>query len=509
MRIWLLPATAISTFLSVTLAIAFAVTPELDRSTHPVPSEPEPTVLPHGQPLPPVPSEGEPPDERVPQLHHASVEAHLTLGVELYAGGEYAAAIAEFETVLREVPDQAEARYYLEQARVRQRQAELAPGTVGTDDLEAPAIARAFLQRGTRCLIGGDPSCAAGWLREAIRLDPSLVDAHLRLGLALSLMGDTDGALDAYRAALQRQPTRALLRVQLATALMAKEDWATAARELDEAIRLQPDLWQAHIALGEVRYARGDIPGAMASFRQALTLNPSVPDAHARLGLLLKLQGRDQEAVGELRAAAEGGVPTAQYFVARAYASGDGTTRDPAEAVRWYLRAAEQGHADARDALVQWRAAALGSRPSTVDPQTAREAFAGYRRLLRRELLGDDGSETDEPVGSTLLAQGRTDQAVRVLIREASALGEQALLRLERLYEEGRPDTLPPFDSRILRYFQAAAAEGEPGPRRALARIYARGLGVPRDTKKAAALLKGDSHEAARQLLQELAETAP
>ena len=42
------------------------------------------------------------------------------------------------------------------------------------------------------------------------------------------------------------------------------------------------------------------------------------------------------------------GVAGAQFNLGVMYARGDGVEKDPAEATRWYRKAAEQGHAEAQ-----------------------------------------------------------------------------------------------------------------------------------------------------------------
>jgi TPR repeat protein len=91
-----------------------------------------------------------------------------------------------------------------------------------------------------------------------------------------------------------------------------------------------------------------------------------------------------------------------------------------------------------------------------------------------------------------------------VLITEALALSEPAQRTLETVYEHGAEGQLAAYDTRILAYFTAAAAEGDPRARVALARIYARGLGVSPDLERAVDLLKATPHEDARRLLREL-----
>ena len=54
-----------------------------------------------------------------------------------------------------------------------------------------------------------------------------------------------------------------------------------------------------------------------------------------------------KEAITWYLQAAERGVATAQFNLAKCYAEGSGITKDEKEAVKWYRAAAEQGDADA------------------------------------------------------------------------------------------------------------------------------------------------------------------
>ena len=89
-------------------------------------------------------------------------------------------------------------------------------------------------------------------------------------------------------------------------------------------------------------------------------------------------------------------------------------------------------------------------------------------------------------------------------ISEALAFSEPAQILLEELYTHGAPEGVAPYDPRILDYFKTAADEGQVRARIALAKLYAGGLGVPKDTPRAISLLKATPHEDAQRLLQEL-----
>ena len=141
---------------------------------------------------------------------------------------------------------------------------------------------------------------------------------------------------------------------------------------------------------------------------------------------------------------------------------------------------------------------------SDLERQAVEQAFRDYRGALWSEFPGLARNGDDDTVGAALLRQGRGRDAVPVLIREASAFSEPARALLETLYTGGVPGPLPAHDGRILHYFKTAADEGQARPRIALARFYAGGLGVPKDTARAISLLRATPHEDAQRLLQEL-----
>ncbi|HSF06092.1 MAG TPA: tetratricopeptide repeat protein [Methylomirabilota bacterium] len=374
-----------------------------------------------------------------------------------------------------------------------------------------PTAAHAALERGRALMARGELSQATVALREALRLQPDLHQARTPLGLALYGLGDFDGAIDELRMFLRAQPAAGDARLTLARALMARHDWAGARAELELVLSERPDLIEANYAAGIVRYRLGDLDGAIDAYHRLLAQAPEQPDARYNLALMLKLARRDAEATREFLVAAEAGVATAQYFVGAAYAAGVGAPRDLAKAITWWFRAADQGVIQAEEALSQVRQAATGrGKRGPIERAAAEQAFRDFRADLWKQYptLNDPSTDInrsgEDTVGAALLRRGRTDEAVGVLIREAWALSEPAQRQLAALYEQGVDGRLPAHDPRILAYFTAAAAEGEPRARIELARIYAGGLGVTPDLERALTLLRTTPHEDAQSLLREL-----
>src|SRR2546426_10404724 len=338
------------------------------------------------------------------------------------------------------------------------------PPPVASTPAVASEATRA-LEQGRALMARGDMIAATVALRQTLQLAPDFAQARASLGLALYAMGDLDAAVDELRGLLRVRPDLSEARLTLAAALVARQDWPAARAELERALAAQPDLVQANYTLGVVRYAQGDLVGAIDAYRRVLAREPRAQDARYNLALVLKLARRDAEATPEFLAAAEAGLPRAQYFAGAAFATGAGVERDLVAAITWWTRAAEQGVAQADESLVQLRQAASGrSRRTPAERQAVEQAFGEYRARLWKDYPGLT-REGDEPLGAALLRQGRTGEAVAILIREAAALSEPAQRILEMLYDQGIDGQLPAHDARILAYLKSAAAEGRSRPR--------------------------------------------
>lgn len=350
-----------------------------------------------------------------------------------------------------------------------------------------------------------DPVMALGELRGNVRNFPQSADGRLKLAEGLYRIGDLDAAIDECRAAILLKPDHAKAHLQLGVALMAKQDWRAALTELRETTRLNPELTQAHYNLGTLYYTTGNLKAAIQSYRQALELDTSFPDARYRLALVLKLAHRDQESAQHMEEAARGGVPQAQYFLGNAYRTGQGVEKNGALTVYWWTKAVEFGHQQAAASLSQLRRQALSSTQPEKKRREALEAFQRYRETLWDKFPDLTRNDDGETLGTTLLKQNRADYAISILLQEGYALSDMAQIELARLYEEGWEQHLPPFDKKILACFETTAGEGFVPAKKILAGIYAKGIGVPPDTQKAKAVLKGLPKNEIKAVIEELA----
>lgn len=342
-------------------------------------------------------------------------------------------------------------------------------------------------------------------LRNAVRLSPGSANARLKLAQGLYLIGDLDAALDECRVALKLDSHNARAYLQLGVTQMAKQDGHAAAITLMEAILLDPELTQAHYSLGSVQYSLGNLTAAIQSYRRALDLQPNFPDARYRLALVLKLTNRHQEAVQFMEEAAIGGVPQAQYFMGNAYRNGQGVEKNLALAIRWWTNAVEFGQQRAEESLSQLRRQALSPDQSERRRTDAIEAFRQYRDELWGDYQDMERIDPNESLGIALLKDHQPSNGITALFAEAFALSEMAHDELALLYKTGLDSHLAQFDQRILRCFETTAADGFTPSKKALARIYGKGLGVTPDLQKAKAMLKGLSKQEMKAVMDEIA----
>ena len=345
-----------------------------------------------------------------------------------------------------------------------------------------------------------------GELRSAVRMSPNSADARLKLAQGLYLIGDLDAALDECRVALRLDSHNAQAYLQLGVTLMAKQDGHAAAIALMEAVLLDPALTHAHYSLGSVQYSLGNRTAAIQSYRRALELQPNFPDARYRLALVLKLTNRHREAMQFMEEAATGGVPQAQYFMGNAYRNGQGVEKNLALAIRWWTNAVESGQQRAAESLARLRRQALSPDQSERRRTDAIEAFGQYRNELWGDYPDMERIDPIESLGIALLKDHQPSNGVTALFAEAFALSETAHDELALLYETGLDSHLAQFDRRIMTCFTTTAADGFIPSKKALARIYGKGLGVTPDLQKAKAMLKGLSKQEMNAVMDEIAE---
>lgn len=173
---------------------------------------------------------------------------------------------------------------------------------------------------------------------------------------------------------------------------------------------------------------------------------------------------RKTKALRWFRKAAEQGHVEAQYWTGLYYRHGlETVAKDQSEGDAWFRKAAEKGHTGAMMKLGRYHEAAeLG------------DAYAQYQ-------LGNQSKDEDptEAMEWYLKAFNNADS----LDGWASTAGEAAY-QIAKMYEEGKGVTQN--DDIALSWLFRASEKGDPEAPWDIARRYAKGLGVPKDAKVAA-----------------------
>jgi tetratricopeptide (TPR) repeat protein len=203
----------------------------------------------------------------------ANAEAYRYLGLALYAGGHYDAALHAFEEALGREPE----------------------GSLANADV--------YFDMGITHRDQGDLRRAAIAYRHALSLRPDFWEAHSNLGVVLHDQGKLDESIAEYRLAKRLNPADASVRNNLGNTLCDKEDFDSAIVEFKDLYRQSPEWEGGHNCLARAYMAKRDYPSAIRELQAAIAANPSGAAEHRVLGQALLLEGKDQEAVDVLRQA--------------------------------------------------------------------------------------------------------------------------------------------------------------------------------------------------------------
>ncbi|MGE4064895.1 MAG: tetratricopeptide repeat protein [Rhodospirillaceae bacterium] len=183
--------------------------------------------------------------------------------------------------------------------------------------------------------------------------------------------------------------------------------------------------------------------------------------------------GDHKSALGLVMPYAENGVPFAQYVVGAIMDGGFGNPeKNPDEAVKWYLRAAERGHPEAQAALARCYEEARGVAQDYVQArrwyaaateQDIREASYGLAVLESRGLGGPKDAKGAAAHSRRAAEQGHTNAQVFL----ANLLSTD--------------DDVPRDHVEAVKWYREAAQTGHPEAQLGLGLAYRDGNGVEAD----------------------------
>jgi tetratricopeptide (TPR) repeat protein len=198
-----------------------------------------------------------------------NAEAYQFLGLGLFSGGQYGAAVHAFAESLARDGNNPDTYYDL--------------GIALHADGDLPAAIDAY--------------------RHATHLNPAFWQAHSNLALILHEQGKLDEAIAEYREAKRLAPQEASVRNNLGNTYCDKGDFNAAMLELRELYRQHPEWEQGHGCLARAYMSKKEYSSAVSELQLAVLQNPTGSAEHRVLGEALLLGEKPEEALRELRLA--------------------------------------------------------------------------------------------------------------------------------------------------------------------------------------------------------------
>ena len=244
----------------------------------------------------------------------------------------------------------------------------------------------------------GEYNAAAGFIKKAIRINPSNPLFHVNLGNTLHRLNKENEAASAYLRALAIHPNHAEALNNLGNVYYVQGKMDESLSCYKRAIKLNEDNPDACNNLGSTLRKLGRLDEAVSILRKALELNPDHARALNNLGMVLKEQNRPAEAIDYYRKSLEIH-PEADTYNNLALALKEDGSLD--EAVSVCRKALEIYPENFRTYFILGALLKGHGKPE--------EAVSCYQNALS---IDPDHAETYSNLGDALSGQGKTNEAI-------------------------------------------------------------------------------------------------
>ncbi|MBI2877985.1 MAG: tetratricopeptide repeat protein [Candidatus Tectomicrobia bacterium] len=184
-------------------------------------------------------------------------------------------------------------------------------GTLGSEEAQYLRS----LQTGKELYSRGEHEKAMEELKQAVTLQPNLAEAHFLLGIIYARMGKNDLARERFARVVELEPDHVQSHNNLGVIYQSIGLVDLAQEEFRKAIQIDPgyepaivNLARLYLSLAARQYEdliklKPDDPEITRLYRRILALDPASPKAHYSLARLLIEEGKEAEALEELRQA--------------------------------------------------------------------------------------------------------------------------------------------------------------------------------------------------------------
>jgi tetratricopeptide (TPR) repeat protein len=193
------------------------------------------------------------------------------------------AAVERLSALLGPFADRGDAHFFLgmvADARGRNVEAALQYETALKNN---PNNAAVYVKLGLVCDKEGKFDQAIAYFQKAIQLEPTNTVARFNLGVALLQRGKDSQGLKELGEVLRLKPHDAATHFCMGFAFLYSKRIEEAIANFSEGLRYQPDDAEAHYGLGSALSMQRRREGAVAALREAIRLRPNYPEAQALL----------------------------------------------------------------------------------------------------------------------------------------------------------------------------------------------------------------------------------
>ena len=360
-------------------------------------------------------------------------QRYLEQGQELLAQGNLVKAQLEFRNALQIEPQLAPAWYGLGRVQEGQQAWRAAFNAYSRAVELNPADEDARVKRGALLFAGGRPDEARAEAEAVLSAQPNDAGALALRGAVALEQGDVDAAAADAQAALQADPARVDALTLLADVRLQQGQSDAAVALLERAIAADPDSSVLKLRLAALLEQRGETGAVRAVLEQLVEADPEAFEPRLRLARYLAARDELDAAERTLRAAVEA-APQArerQRMLLQFIAETQGAEAAVAE-LRRLIEASPDDYGLRFDLAARLQeAGALGA---------AEEVF---ERIIERDAGGPDALRARGRLAGLTLAQGRSDEALRLaeqVLAADDANADARLVRAAVALQEGDAD---------------------------------------------------------------------
>jgi protein O-GlcNAc transferase len=222
------------------------------------------------------------------QLEPEAAAIHNSLGFTLQQQGKLEEAIACYEKALKILPDSVEVQINLSNALHVQ-------GKLSSEEQAHYADLNHQFALGRQHV--GDFKIAEFYYRQAIALQPDLVEAHNNLGDVLQKQGRLNDALKSYQEAIKIKPDYPYVYHNLGYFFHQKGKFEEAIEAYKKALKIKSDLAITHNNLGTSLKALNRFDAAIESYQEAIKIRSDIDYIYYNLGAVLRDHNKIEAAI--------------------------------------------------------------------------------------------------------------------------------------------------------------------------------------------------------------------